>query len=57
MSLNLRTYENFYLLSFKHSLNKIFVYIYCIRIYSTNMCIKIRVTINFTEIDNIYLFP
>ena len=34
--INISTYEHFL---FKHSLNKIFIYIYCIRIYSTNMCI------------------
>ena len=33
--MNIHTYE--YFSSFKHSLNKIFIYIYCIRIYS--MCI------------------
>ena len=37
--MNIHTYENSYSLSFKHSLNKNFLYIYCIRIYSTNMCI------------------
>ena len=37
--IDIRTYENFHFLSFKHRLNKIFRYIYCIRIYSTNMCI------------------
>ena len=37
--INIRTYENFNFLSFKYSLNKIFEYIYCIRIYSTSMCI------------------
>ena len=37
--INIRTYEFFYFSSFKHSKNKIFKYIYCIRIYSTNMCI------------------
>ena len=37
--INIRTYENFYFLSSKHSLNKIYIYIYCIMIYSTNRCI------------------
>ena len=37
--INTRTYENFYFLSFKYGPNKNFIYIYCIRIYSTNMSI------------------
>ena len=37
--INIRAYDNFYFLAFNRSLNKNFIYIYCIRIYSTNMCI------------------
>ena len=38
--INIHTYEDSYFLSFKHSQNKIFIYIYYIRIYSTYMCIE-----------------
>ena len=37
--MNFRIYKNAYFLSFKHHQNKIFIYIYCIRIYSTTMCV------------------
>ena len=51
--INIRTYENllFFIFHIFH-LNKIFTYIYCIRICSTNTCI----TIDFTEINAIYSF-
>ena len=35
--INIPTYDNFYFLSFKHSMNKMFIYFYSIRIYPTNM--------------------
>ena len=51
--INICTYGNFKSLSFKHSLNNIFIYTYSIRIYSPDRCIE---TIIFTEINAIYSF-
>ena len=37
--INIHTYENFHFSYFKHNLNKDFIYIYSVKVYSANMFI------------------